>query len=98
MEQQEIKWEKHETNTDFIKLDFGEEVTGTYVNKEQSEKYPNQFVYLIDLGKEKGVKKISGTVISNHFENLKFGTLVKIIYKGKVKNYHDYEVYVGCKK
>ena len=94
---EKVKWEKHETNTDFIKLDFGEEIKGVYVGKEESERFPNTFIYQLEVEEEgkKVIKKISGTVIANHFEDIEFGTPVKIVYKGKVKNYHDYDVYVG---
>ena len=95
---------KHETEQEFLNMDVGAEVTGVYVGKEPSTKYPNTYNYKIDLGEDKGIKKVNGVVVAKHFEDLKnpihVGTVVKLIYHGKPqgKNYHEYEVYVGVKK
>lgn len=92
-----MSWKKHETESDFIKIEFGESIEGIYVGKEPSERYPNAYNYKIDI-KDVGVKLISGAVIQSHFEDAKnpipIGKQVKITYKGKVKNYHDYDIEV----
>jgi len=100
---EQIKWEKQETDSDFLKMDFGQEVVGIYLGKEESTRYPETYNYKFDFGKL-GIKFIGGTVISGHIDDeknpIKEGTVVKIVYHGKPKgkNYHDYDVYVGCKK
>jgi len=103
LNQEVIKWEKHETDSDFINLEINESIVGTYLGKEPSTKYNGTFNFKFDFG-EKGIKYIGGKVIDSHIDDpknpIKEGTVVKILYKGKPhgKNYHDYELFTGVNK
>jgi len=92
-----MAWLKHEAESDFFKFEFGQSIVGVYVGKEESDKYPGTYNYKIDI-ENVGVKYISGAVIQSHFDDEKkpiaVGQKVRITYKGKTKNYHDYDIAV----
>ena len=98
------KFEKHEKDSDFMKLSFGESAIGVYLGKEQSKKYPDTFNYKFDFKGEIGIKFMSGVVVSSHIDDEKnpipIGSVVKFTSLGrpKGKNYDDYDIFVGEKK
>ena len=96
-----LKFKKHECDSEFMKMEVGGELIGVYLGSEPSNKYPNTRNFKFDFGKDIGIKFLSGVIITKHIEDeknpIKEGTVVKVIYHGKPsgKNYDDYEVYVA---
>ena len=92
-----VKWEEAGMDERFIHLEVEESVIGTYVGKEESDKFKGTFNFKIDVNGMGDIKLISGTVISTKFKDIPIGSAVKIKYLGKPKgkNYDNYQVQFG---
>ena len=92
-----MAFEKVTPKSDFLMLEAGQEVVGTYLMKTPSEKYQDQSNYILDIN---GVqKKLMGCAnLDSLFSQVKEGTVVKVVFKGKEKTkkgveFNKYEVF-----
>jgi hypothetical protein len=99
---EKMEFERVVPTSDFLKLEAGQEVTGVYVGKEQSVKFPEHENFILEI-KGVGQKKVSGAMLENLFAEVKVGTVVKLVFKGKTKNkkgieFNEYELYAEKKQ